>query len=183
MSVADDNLEVFRNSIKGLKQDVKAIAYNEYKKIALRVIHDFFRIRPFNSFTGNTVLSFMAGVYLYGQLDIIYTLTDGLKPLRKKIPRGKRVYLKHPMQGNPRWVVGKVSTTDEYGPETSRNFLMSYQAPKQSHSLVFVVGTEYYSFIDADLYSMNEAFNTTQRLAESSLMTELKNLPEKSYFG
>lgn len=183
MSVADDNLDFFRKSIKELKQNVKATVINEYKKIALRIIKFFMEYKGFQDFTGNTLLSFMAGVYLYGQLDMIYTVTDGLKPIRKKIARGKKVYLKHPMQGNPRWVVGKVSTSDEYGPETSKNFLISYKAPKQSHSLVFVIGTEYYSLIEFNSYTMNRAFNTTQTLANSSLVGELRNLPERIYLG
>lgn len=180
MSVADENLGEFRKSIRLLKHDVKVVAYDVYKKTALKVIREFMQMKSFQSFTGNTLLSFMAGVYLYGQLDMVYTMTEnGLKPIRKKIARGKKVYLKNPMQGNPRWVVGKVNTTDEYGPETSRSFLESYKVPKQSHSLVFVIGTEYYSLVDFNSASMNRAFNTTQTLANSSLIDELRNLPER----
>lgn len=183
MSVADDNLGEFRKSIRMLKHDVKVIAYDAYRNIALKVIREFMTMNSFQSFTGNTLLSFMAGVYLDGQLDMIYTVTNGLKPIRKKIPRGKKWYLKRPMEGNPRWVVGKVSTTDEYGPDTSRSFLESYKVPKQSHCLVFVIGTEYYTLVDFNSASMNRAFNTTQTLVNSTLIEELKNRIEKSYFG
>lgn len=184
MSVADENLDEFRKSIKDLKHNVMATIIHEYRNIALKTIRDFMKMKSFQSFTGNTLLSFMAGVYIYGQLDMVYTVTEnGLKPIRKKIAKGKKMYLKNPMQGNPRWVVGKVNTTDEYGPDTSRSFLMSYKVPKQSHSLVFVIGTEYYTLIDFNLYSMDRAFNTTTKLANSSLVEELKNLPEKIYMG
>lgn len=178
MSVADLNYNVFKHSMDVLRRNIGYYVMDAFEDIARKLIKDFLKYKGFQSFTGNTLLSFMAGVYQDGRLWYVYTITDeGLKPIRKKIPKGKRIYLKHPMQGNPRMVTGKVTTTDEYGPETSKRFLESFAAPKKKYCLVIVIGTEYYSLIDFNLSSMTRSFNTAQSLSNSKLIEELKLLP------
>ena len=112
----------------------------------LGIIHP---IQGWLGFTGNTQTSYACGIYMDGNLEGIITQDNWRdSPRRKKVPRGKSVYLKNPYEGSPRVAVGSADVDDNYGLDTSISFLQSYKAPKGRVAIVVTTGTEYSEYIE-----------------------------------
>ena len=74
----------------------------------LGIIHP---IQGWLGFTGNTQTSYACGIYIDGNLEGIITQDNWMdSPRRKKVPRGKSVYLKNPYEGSPRVAVSRLTT-------------------------------------------------------------------------
>lgn len=119
-----------------------------FEKMATDSIQDALDHRGFISFTGNTVTSYTAGIYVKGSLENIVYLSENRPPVRIKIQKGQFIYLDAPFEGEPRGVKGRVDATLEYGMDTSLKFLRNYR-PSKKHLMALVVttGTEYSEFL------------------------------------
>ena len=129
--------------------------------------------REFSGFTGNTQTSYSCGIYKNGKL--IYVVSAGKelrKPVRKKIPLGKRVFLKRPYEGPPRAVKGKVKVDSQYGQYTAEDFLESYKnVPKKGFAIVMTTGTEYSEYLE-NLVHLN-VLGETYSWAKDILMNSI----------
>ena len=112
--------------------------------------------KEYHNLTGNTLTSYMVGIYVSGRLSKIVTMYDAAdieRPKRGKLYRGSGkgvVYVEDYDSG--RWVhVRKsnlIDTDKDYGENTSRRFLQSYKANKNHIGLVMCTGTEYSEFLE-----------------------------------
>lgn len=116
---------------------------------SLELVHTALFNREYMGFTGNTQTSYTCGVFLNGKLvDVVNSGESMEKPVRRKIPFGKTVYLSRPYEGNPRARKGYVKTNRDYGSETAMKFINSYRAPRKGIALVMTTGTEYSEFLE-----------------------------------
>lgn len=96
--------------------------------------------------------------------------------LGKKVPKGIRVFLNKPYEGNPRAVTGRVDVDDLYGKDSSFDFLKSYKGfPNKSFGIVMTTGTEYSGYIES-VHNLNVLTDTFQR-AKQILSKNLKPIP------
>ena len=157
MTAADNEKVMDEGFAKGLAMIEEAF------KIALHyasveLVHTALYNREYTGFTGNTQTSYTCGVFLNGKLvDVVSSgesqPSPGLfhaKPVRRKIPMGKDVFLQRPYEGNPRQRHGYVKTNREYGSETALKFINSYRAPRKGLALVMTTGTEYSEFLEQE---------------------------------
>lgn len=143
-----DNKSVLRN---GFAKAEKMIEQHLYRQLRLRCDDIFVSIernKGFTGFTGNTQTSYTAGVYIGGKLVNIRYQDKWLRPpLRKKIPKGQRVHLEEPYEGDARTVRGEVSTKG-FGRDTAVEFLRSYTPRTRGISIVVTTGTEYSEYLE-----------------------------------
>ncbi len=114
--------------------------------------------KEYHNLTGNTLTSYMVGVYVDGDLRRIVTMYDadiGIdRPKRGKLYRGNgsgTVYVEDYDTGKFIHVkkYNLMDTDRDYGENTSRRFLVGYEAPKNKVCLVMCTGTEYSEFIES----------------------------------
>lgn len=119
-------------------------------------VQDAINNREYLSFTGNTVTSLTAGIYVGNQLNTIVSSHDKLsEPVHEKVQKGQSLHLEEPYEGWERWVKGSVNVSPGYGWQTAIDKLKKYNPKSKSLlSLVFVVGTEYATYIQ-DVRDLN----------------------------
>lgn len=177
MSASFDNIAVFRKGIENFRNRTRLITYVGSIALAEAVVRSFQEDKNFPSFTGNTAFSFSIGIYLDGKIVNIINYGDliGTKPLRKKIQKGKILYLKNPVEYVPRAVRGRVKTESEYGSDTSKKWLVTRKdLPRKGLCIKAIVGTEYYQYIDPTFESMSASFGTFKKLLNSIVLDKLK---------
>jgi len=149
---------------------------NELKLVCDALVVDALKSESFQSFTGNTVTSYSCGLYEEGRL--VYVIESGDKlsfPVRRKIPKGKTIYLSKPYEGRPRSVTGRVNTDGMYGQESSMKFLNQYKAPKKGFAIVMTTGTEYSEYLE-NAYKVNVLTETFNR-AKKIMLNNIKPIP------
>ena len=144
-----DNARVLREGFaKGYKMIVDYL-YSQCYDLCERLLMEVPKHREFMGFTGNTQTSYACGLYVDGKLEGIVTQNNwNSPPVRRKVGYGEWVYLRQPYEGKSRSVKGKVSTGEDYGLDTSINFLRSYKAFKDKIQIVMTTGTEYSTFLE-----------------------------------
>ncbi len=157
-----------------MKQAVRKNVYDILAKTCDDLLGDAVKAKEYLGFTGNTQTSYSCGLYLDGVLS--YYVNQKMwsrRPVRKKVPKGVRVYLKTPYEGHPRSVTGTADVDSSFGDETSFRFLQSYKSiPKKGFSIVMTTGTEYSVYIE-QTHNLNVLTDTFQR-AKSLLSKNLK---------
>lgn len=147
--MSHDNAKILKD---GLQKGYKIIVNHLYKQMyqqCERLLAEVPKHREYLGFTGNTQTSYACGLYVDGSLSgIVLQDNWSQKPLRKKVPFGKWVYLRNPYEGPSRCVRGSVNTDNGYGQETSIQFLKSYHAKKDTIQIVMTTGTEYSEYLE-----------------------------------
>lgn len=182
MSASYDNVAIFRQGITKFRNILKLAVEIYLLRMGELLVRDFSKTKEFQSASGNTDLSFSIGIYSDGVLLGTITQGDliGLKPLRKKIQKGKRWYFPRPMEGRPRYVLGRVKTSDEYGTDTAKKWLwVQKDAPKKGFCLKAVIGTEYYAYIEPNFASMTNSFGTSKKFWRSIVLDGLKSISKQ----
>lgn len=112
-----------------------------------RLIHLAQMEKDYSNLTGNTVTSYMCGIYFRGKLtDVI--LDDGIKPpIRVKLTKGERFH-GISYDGRLRDFVGEVATDRGYGDDFSMKFLAKYKPSSDGYAMVMCTGTEYSEFLE-----------------------------------
>ncbi len=161
MSVSANNLAAFRNSIAREKEKIFNEIEDRLFDIGFELIKAAINSKIWSGFTGNAQTGFAIGVYRDGALKSYETGADfNRPPLRKKIKKGQRLYLKNPYEGKKRIVYGTVDVTDETAPETSERFIKSFRPSiTKGVSMVMCIGAEYYAYIDPHLYALETTRN------------------------
>lgn len=160
---------VLQNALK----DAFASAVAQY---APRVVEMADDNRGFTQFTGNTVSSYMAGVYKDGEL--IHTSYDGSAPVvHDKIEKGETVHLDNPVEGSPRSVTGMVDIVVRPNGTDLSFKMLAEERPMGGTGMVMTTGTEYSQYLErvhkldvlTDTYSevANNARNDLQRIIRS----------------
>ena len=133
---------------KGLAMIERSIMVSLHYSM-VELVHTALYNKEYMGFTGNTQTSYTCGAYLNGKLvDVVSSAESLPKPVRRKIPYGKNVFLQRPYEGSPRARHGYVNTDHSYGNDTALKFINSYNAPKKGFALVMTTGTEYSEFIE-----------------------------------
>ena len=151
MTAADNESVLDKGFAKGLalieRSFMIALHY-----ASLELIHTALNNREYTGFTGNTQTSYTCGIFLNGKLIDVASSSESLpKPIRRKIPFGKSVFLKRPYEGNQRLRSGYVKTNREYGADTALRFINGYRAPGKGFALVMTTGTEYSEFLEQEV--------------------------------
>lgn len=140
--------------------------------------------KEYHNLTGNTLTSYMVGIYENGKLRRIVSMyqADALsKPTSKKLSRGsgKGVIMVEDYDSGRIIPVKryKLLDTDEgYGYDTSKSFLFSYKPSVQKgFSLVMCTGTEYSEYLESvkGLNTLTETF----QISHKALLSNLKPIP------
>lgn len=152
-----NNAEVLRKGFaKGLKL-IEETLIASLVDAAYKLLVQAESNKEYHNLTGNTLTSYMVGVYAGGSLRRIVTMydadTDIDRPKRGKLYRGNGrgvVYVEDYDSG--RWVhVRKsnlIETDRNYGENTSRNFLREHKVGKDKIGLVMCTGTEYSELLE-----------------------------------
>ena len=162
---------------KVIQNVVGSHIYNILARVCDDLLADAVVSKEFQGFTGNTQTSYACGLYINGSLK--YYVNQKMwsrSPVRKKIPKGVRVFLSKPYEGNARAVTGRVDVDDLYGKDSSFDFLKSYKGFSiNSFGIVMTTGTEYSEYIES-VHNLNVLTDTFQR-AKQILSKNLKPIP------
>lgn len=153
-----NNAEVLRKGFeKGYQMIVNTIA-DSLVESAYQLLVRAETNKEYHNLTGNTLTSYMCGVYVDGALRRIVTMYDadmGMdRPKRGKLYRGNgsgTVYVEDYDTGKFIHVkkYNLIDTDRDYGENTSRKFLMSYKTKNGSVALVMCTGTEYSELLES----------------------------------
>lgn len=172
------NLSEFRRTIKKERMRILWEIADRFFDVGRELIRISVQNKTFDSFTGNSVSSFTIGVYVNGTF-VGYENGSlyGYSPLMNKIRKGRKVFLKHPKEGRPRAVRGRVDVSDETGSATAIKFLSSYKpTSSKGVSMVMAVGVEYWIYL-ASLSKINmlqSAYDSTSALLDKLVWRKLK---------
>lgn len=133
--------------------------------------------------TGNTLTSFVIGLYENGRLYKIvdvYDIPNIQPPTRKKITKGegrRGVLVLTRYKTYQKAIVRTdkfVKTSNEYGEDTARRFLLSFKNRMEGFSMVMATGTEYSEYLESTrrLNVLQETYDYT----ESVFRRHLKNI-------
>ena len=135
--------------------------------------------KEFQNLTGNTITSYMVGIFKRGKLARTIALKDMDRlpsPTRRKLSYKKDgvAIVEEYMTGNERVVRLKdlVETDKMYGYTTAKRFLTIYKPEVyKGYGIVMCTGTEYSDFLE-DMYGLNvltETFQISPRVLAQSL--------------
>ena len=103
----------------------------------------------YSGFTGQTMTSYMGGIYLNGRLRYIVTEKAWTRhPVRGKMPKDATWFLANPYEGENKIRHGYVDITNPSGRALSLDFLQSYHAPSNRICAIVTTGTEYSTFLE-----------------------------------
>lgn len=157
-------------AFKGIMDIVDSRVLNSLRKKCEQTMRIIEENKEFLGFTGNTQLSYMGGLYYNGSLiDVIHQGKWVAPPRRRKLRLGEAAYLENPYEGRERLGIGAVEVGEDYGTQTSMNFLRKYKAPKKGFAFVFTTGTEYSLFLETErgLNVLTGAYVESQPLLEA----------------
>lgn len=148
---------------KRMKQVTSGHIYNILAKTCDDLLGDAVKSKEYLGFTGNTQTSYSCGLYIDGALSYYVNQTMwSKKPVRQKVPKGVRVYLKHPYEGKARAVIGRTDVDTLYGKDSAFQFLQSYKdVPRSGYAIVMTTGTEYSVYIE-QTHGLNVLTDTFQ---------------------
>lgn len=162
---------------KRARNIISGHVYDMLVKVCDCLLEDAEMSKEFRGFTGNTQTSYSCGLYVDGKLS--YYVSQDMwtkKPVRKKIPKGVTVYLKHPYEGDSRSVTGRVDVDGLYGKDSAFQFLKSFKdAPNNGFAIVMTTGTEYSVYIET-VHHLNVLTDTRQN-ASHILLNNMKPIP------
>lgn len=137
--------------------------------------------KEFHNLTGNTLTSYMVGIYENGKLIRVVSMYDAdsvEKPTSRKLSRGNGVgVIRVEDYDSGRFIAVKkyslVNTDEGYGYDTSKRFLAGY-APnmRKGYGFVMCTGTEYSEYLENSkrLNVLTETFTSSSK----SFMSNLK---------
>ena len=162
---------------KRARNVISGHVYDMLVKVCDGLLEDAEMSKEFRGFTGNTQTSYSCGLYVDGILTYYVSQDMWTKePVRKKIPKGATVYLKHPYEGSPRSVTGRVDVDGLYGNDSAFQFLKSFKdAPKNGFAIVMTTGTEYSVYIET-IHRLNVLTDTWQN-SRTILLNNIKPIP------
>lgn len=135
--------------------------------------------KEYHNLTGNTLTSYMVGIYENGKLRRIVSIleADALrKPTSRKLTSGKGIAIVEDYDSG-RFIPVKryklVDTDEDYGYNTSKRFLASYRpSVTKGFGIVMCTGTEYSEYLEASK-RLNTLTGTFQ-IAPRTLLQNLK---------
>ena len=184
MDVRAINRDVLGKAKRKMKNILTAQMLECLTKAAYALLIDAETSKEYHNLTGNTLTSYMVGIYENGKLRRIVSIyqADSLKrPTSRKLSRGngKGVIRVEDYDSGRIIPVKKyklVETDEGYGYDTSKSFLASYR-PENSKgfSLVMCTGTEYSEYLESSkkLNTLTETF----RISAKAILSNLKPIP------
>lgn len=149
-----NNLAIFDKGMRKLELLMQGQLISALEKIAARLLLHAELARTYHSLTGNTLTSYMVGLYADSKLFSTISITDvdNLKsPTRNKLTNGEGFVKSFEDYDTGRMVTVRrenlIKTDEGYGKDTARNFLSSFTPSTRGYSLVFTTGTEYSEFL------------------------------------
>lgn len=179
-----DNVKVLREGFKKAERIIRSHLQKQMVNISKGILEMADDNREFTGFTGNTQLSYLAGLYTRGKNDMAKTQFTSIRqtrntgsPRRGKIRKGEWGWLKDPYEGKPRSILGKVDVGQSTGFATSMAFLRTYQAKYGHIAAVITTGTEYSRYLEesAHLDVLSKTYDDARRL----LLSWFEPLPNK----
>lgn len=170
----EDNRKAFDAGMKRARRLISDYLYAAIERSCLRLIDHALKEREFDGFTGNTQTSYACGIYYNGGLmGMIISGNSMKKPVRLKVRKGERAYLKNPYEGKARTVIGRVDVDGETGADSAADFLSSYKPfIKKGFSVVMTTGTEYSEYLE-NVRNLNVLTDTFQS-SKGIMLEELK---------
>lgn len=162
-----DNSKAIKIGLMIAKEKIHNLLIKKLSKYGEFLLEDAQFRAEYQSFTGNTITSLAFGVYERGSLtDVVFI--SGLEPaIHAKVKLGQVLFLKHPYEGEPRAVSGKVDISNEWGIDTSLNTLKSL-CPKGGNGIVVTTGTEYSVYLER-VYDSNVLSDTALYVKNNAL--------------
>ena len=158
---------------KILQKAVRESFVSAVRQYAPKVVEAADENREFVQFTGNTVSSYMAGIYHDGV--VVDAVSNETEPVRKKFQKGKRLYMRHPVEGDTRWIekkkyYGVAELVTDYGKELSEQTIEG-EKPRGGTGMVVTTGTEYSGFLEkeCDLDVLTDTYNQVRNSAKGEL--------------
>lgn len=170
----EDNLTVFDEGMKKARRIIQDYLYAAIERSCMKLIDHALKSKEYQGFTGNTQTSYVCGIYHNGKLLGAFASGDNMrKPIRLKVGKGQRIFLKNPYEGKARSVTGRVDVDQEFGAESAAKFLMSYKPHvKKGFSVVMTTGTEYSEYLE-NVRNLNVLTDTFQS-SKGIVLEELK---------
>lgn len=173
------NTKALNNGFKTFKKLMDAQMMDILTNASYRLLVDAEFSKEFQNLTGNTITSYMIGIFKKGKLARTVALknVDGLpNPTRRKLSYKKDgvVVVEEYMTGKDRFVKlnNLVETDKMYGYTTAKRFLTSYKPEVyKGYGIVMCTGTEYSGYLE-DVIGLNvltETFQITPRVLAQSL--------------
>ena len=170
----EDHLKAYDDGMMRARRLIRDHLYAAIERACLGLIDHALKEREFDGFTGNTQTSYACGIYYKGGLmGMVISGNSMKKPVRIKVRKGERVYLKNPYEGKARTVIGRVDVDGELGAESAVDFLSSYQPfVKTGFSVVMTTGTEYSEYLE-NVRNLN-VLTDTFKSSKGIMLEELK---------
>ena len=163
MDVLAMNKAELAKAKKRMRQVTSGHVYDILAKTCDDLLGDAVKSKEYLGFTGNTQTSYSCGLYIDGSFS--YYVNQKMwqeNPVRKKVPKGVRVYLKRPYEGDARAVVGRADVDSLYGKDSAFQFLKSCKdVPRNGYAIVMTTGTEYSVYIE-QTHGLNVLTDTFQ---------------------
>jgi hypothetical protein len=175
-------IEGFSEGVKRFEKIKRAIFRQTFTNAAFEMMKDAIKSND-ATLTGNTITSFVIGLYEDGKIYRIvdaYDIPNVQPPTRKKITKneGKHQFVVLSHYRTHKKTVATTHTfvevSDEYGEDTSRKFLLNYKNSSKGFSLVMATGTEYSEYLESKrrLNVLQETYD----YVESIFKRHLKNI-------
>jgi len=175
-------LAEFDKGIAKLESAMREQLLTALEKTAIDLLKNAELARKYHSLTGNTLTSYMVGLYEDGKLASTISIMDvsNLKsPTRNKLSQGEGRVKYFEDYDTGRMVTVRrenlLKTDEGYGMDTSLAFLSSFSPDGKGYSMVFTTGTEYSTFIE-NVKGFNILTETMLQTANISL-SNLKSVP------
>lgn len=181
MAKAIDNTAELARAKRKMKNILTALMLESLTRAAYALLVDAETSKEYHNLTGNTLTSYMVGIYENGKLRRLVSIyqADSLKrPTSRKLSQGdgKGVIRVEDYDSGKIIPVKKyklLKTDEGYGYNTSKLFLFSYR-PKttKGFSLVMCTGTEYSEYLESlrNLNTLTETF----RISAKAILSNLK---------
>lgn len=149
--------------------------YNQIALLAERLMEVVEGQKEYKNLTGNTVTSYMVGVYHDRILTEIVQIQGKKPPIRIKMRKGE-IFTGKDYDGDfrKRWGPTEVDTDGGYGEQFAMRFLSSYRPKRKGYSLVVCTGTEYSEFLE-NVRNLNVLSNNFD-LARGTFLKSFKRM-------
>lgn len=171
------NINTFDKGIRIAKDKIKRLILDKLKKVAEDLILDAEFAQGYNNLTGNTLTSYAVGIYYQYKLEEyidIFEVDSGIdKPTSPKLTTGNGwVSVTHYDTGERVSVNRRTldRTDEDYGFNTSREFLYDYTPDNGGFVIVMCTGTEYSAVLEhGGLNVLTDTFQFSPRAFLSNL--------------
>lgn len=173
------NTKALNNGFKKFKKLMDAQIMEILTNASYKLLVDAEFSKEFHNLTGNTITSYMVGIFKRGKLARTVALKDMDRlpnPTRRKLSYRKDgvVIVEEYMTGRDRVVMLNelVETDKMYGYTTAKRFLIGYKPEVyKGYGIVMCTGTEYSGYLE-DVIGLNvltETFEISPRVLAQSL--------------